>query len=164
MIVIKLLGIDQFNAQELVRDIHLEAAKIFETNPEEIIFYAPDSFLIYKGVEQTSYQLNIEVEAPKKYEPLEEKIASCLIKLFNTTHIHVRVLFTYFDVEHEYNYVNPDYPRYMQEDNMVHFDYEENSDDVYLGNAFEGYEKKVEEKEKEQNKQEAERLHHHHHH
>lgn len=166
MIVVKLLGIDQYQAGELVRDIHSSVAEILETDPTNVVFYAPDSFIYYKGVDQTSYQLDVEIQLPMKYHPLEERINDCLVKLLKESHVHIRVLFDYFEEEHEHLYIDEEYPRFMTEDNMAHFEYEENDhnhhknekEDIFLGNAFAEYEERVKEKEQEQLAQESLRL------
>jgi hypothetical protein len=160
MIVISLLGVDQFQAQAFVKDLQDEAAQVFETSPEEILFYAPDSFLLYRGVDQTSYQLNIVVQAPHKYEPLEDQAANWLIKVFTQNHVHVHIVFEYFEPEHEHDSVNPDYPRFMSEDNMAHFEANEEEDEdtkPYMGNVFEGFDEKVKAKEQEQAEDEKKR-------
>jgi hypothetical protein len=160
MIIIKLLGVDQYQAASFVEDIQDEVAQAFETAPEEIMFYAPDSFLIYRGVDQTSYQLDIEVEAPMKYHPIQDQVAEVLTKIFSQNHVHVRILFNYFEEEHEHVYVNEDYPRFMTQDNMAHFEAGESEDgdqEPYMGDAFKDYDAKVKAKEEEQGADEASR-------
>ncbi len=159
MIIVKLLGIDQYQAEDYVRALHSSFAQIFEVDEKEILFYAPDSYLIHKGIEQTSYVLNIEIEASEKYKILEEKAAEYIAKLFmNQICIHVRILFSYFEEEREHLFFNEDYPKFMNDDNMAHFEASEDEEEPYMGNAFEDYEKRVEEKEKEQAQSELERL------
>ncbi|MFA6796141.1 MAG: hypothetical protein WCR63_00990 [Bacilli bacterium] len=165
MITISLLGVDQFQAQSFVKDVQDEVAQAFEVSPEEIVFYAPDSFLIYRGVDQTSYQLNIVVSAPRKYEPIEKQAADVLIKIFKQTHVHVRVVFEYFAPQHEYEYVNEEYPRFMTPDNMAHFEAMEEEDEKegvepYLGDVFAEaeYDKRLKEKDEELAREERERL------
>lgn len=159
MIIVKLLGIDQYQAEDYVRALHSQFAQIFEVDDKEILFYAPDSYLIHKGIEQTSYILNIEIEASEKYKVLEDKTAEYISKLFmNQICVHVRILFNYFDEEREHIFFNEDYPKFMSEENMAHFEVEDENQEPYMGNAFEDYEKRVEEKEKEQAQIELERL------
>lgn len=159
MIIVKLLGIDQYQAEDYVRALHTQFAQIFETEEKDILFYAPDSYLIHKGIEQTSYIVNIEIEAPEKYKPLENKASEYIAKLFmNQICVHVRVIFNYFDEDREHVFINEDYPLYMTDENMAHFDTENEDSEPYLGNAFEDYDKRVEEKEKEQGIKELERL------
>jgi len=159
MILIKLLGIDKYMAEEVVEDIHKPVADIFETEKENVLFYAPESMLIYNGMEQTSYQLNIEIECPNTYKQLEKEIANCISKLvMEKICVHLRILFTYFDENNEYEFINKNYPRFMTKDNVAHFEQEDSNQEPYLGNAFADYENRVKEKEIEQAKQERERL------
>ncbi len=165
MITISLLGVDQYQAQAFVADVQDEVAQAFEVSPEEILFYAPDSFLIYRGVDQTSYQLNVVVSAPRKYEVMEKQVADVLIKIFKENHVHVRVLFQYFAPQNEYEYTNEDYPRFMTQDNMAHFEAMEEDDEKegiepFLGDAFSAadYESKLKAKDDELALAEIERL------
>lgn len=159
MITIELLGVDQYMAEEFVKDIHENVAQIYETKAEDIIFFAPDSFLIYKGVEQTSFQLNVVVEAPSKYAPLEKKVADFLLKAFSETHIHVHLLFRYFEKEHEYEFINENYPRFMTDDNMAKFDTEADVDSPSMEDAFDGYDDKVKEHDAKLYEEDVKRLH-----
>ena len=122
MITISLLGVDKYLAPELVKKIHQKIANLYESSPEEVIFYAPDSFLIYDGVEQTSFQLNVIVDAPVKYKGLEKNVANFLLKSLTDYAIHIHVQFRYFESENEYSYINEDYPRYMTETNVLKYD------------------------------------------
>lgn len=144
MITVSLLGVDKCLAPELVKKIHNKLADLYESNPEEVIFYAPESFLIFDGVEQTSFQLNIVIDAPKKYKNLEKNVANYLLKALTDFAIHIHVLFRYFEEENEYSYINEDYPRYMTETNVLKYDDEddENAEEPYLGNVFADYEDK----------------------
>lgn len=160
MIIVKMLGVDADLAPSLIRDVHNQVAQAFETEPEEVLFYVPSSTLYFRGVDQTSYQIDIEIEASKKYLPIQESIAKAVIGIFKESHVHVRVVFTYFDKENEFNYVNEDYPRYMTEENMAHFeaiDSEEEGEAPYMGDAFKDYGERVEQKEKEQAEEEKAR-------
>ena len=158
MITVELLGIDSYLAQDLCKDVHEGLANMYETKAEDILFFAPESFLIYKGLEQTSYRLNIVVEAPNKYLPLEKKVADYLMKVFSESHIHVHVLFRYFSTEHEYELLNENYPPFMTEENIAHFDTEEDVEHPYMGNAFEDYEERVKEHDEKMYKEDRERI------
>jgi len=161
MIIISLMGVDQYQAQSFVQDIHEQTAQAFECEPEDVLFYAPDSFLIYKGVDQTSYQLSVVVQAPCKYKVVETQAANFLIKVFSQNHVHVRVLFQYFENENEHEYINPDYPRYMTDTNMAHFEHIDDEDEhdtaPYMGDAFKDYDEKVQAHEEEEMKAEKQR-------
>ena len=76
----------------------------------------------------------------------------------NQISVHVRIIFNYFDEDREHIFLNEDYPLFMSDENMAHFEMEDEDSEPYLGNAFEDYEKRVEEKEKEQGIKELERL------
>ena len=165
MIVISVLGLDQFVVGTYSRKNTANLASLFECEEEEIVFYSPNSMIFHKGVEQTSWQTEILVRAPKKYEVLESKIADYLIKTFTDFTINLSVTFTYFEMEHHYEHVNEDYPRYIERGNisaetMPYDDEEEEYDEanpldradldiddeeqIYLGDAFAGHEEELE--------------------
>ena len=94
------------------------------------------------------------------------------MKVFSESHIHVHVLFRYFSTEHEYELLNENYPPFMTEENIAHFDTEEDVEHPYMGNAFEDYEERVKEHDEKMYKEDRDRIekehdhdcgcHHHH--
>jgi len=165
MIVISVLGLDQFVVGTYSRKHTENLANLFECDEKEIVFYAPNSMIFHKGVEQTSWQTDILVRAPKKYEVLESKIVDYLIKTFTDFTINVSVTFNYFEEEHHYEHVNEDYPRFIERGNLeeeaMPYDDEEDYGDeanpldradldiedeeqIFLGDAFAGHEEELE--------------------
>ena len=148
MIIITVYGLDQYAVGHYSKDHSENLAQLFETKPENIAFVASDEYVFHNGVEQTSWQALVKVEAPEKYEVLEDKAAQYLLKTLSEFSIHVRVVFDYFHSHHEHEFVNKSYPRYIKEDNLVNVE-EDEDDELYEGNIFEGMEKKLEEAYKE---------------
>jgi hypothetical protein len=165
MIVISVLGLDQFVVGTYSRKNTENLASLFECDEEEIVFYSPNSMIFHKGVEQTSWQTEIIVRAPKKYAVLESKVVDYLIKTFTDFTINLSVTFSYFEEEHHYEHVNESYPRYIERSNlaeeaMPYDDEEEYGDEanpldradldiddeeqIYLGDVFAGHEEELE--------------------
>lgn len=144
MITISFLGSEKYLDSNLCLRIQAGLAGIYETDQDEIMFYAPESFLIHGGVEQTSFQIFVEVEAPKGCVAVEKQAAAFLRKVLKEISVHSRLLFRYYEPEHEYIDIDSDYPRYMTADNTVKFsdesadeeESEEDEEEPYLGNAF----------------------------
>ena len=145
MITIRIYGLDSYAVGHYSKDHTENLAQLFETKEENICFVASDEFVFHKGVEQTSWQALITVIAPEKYEPLESKIATYLLKTLTEFSIHVQIVFEYFHGHHEHEFTNKDYPRYIKEDNLVNVEEEDEDDELFEGNIFEGMEKKLEE-------------------
>ena len=145
MITIRVYGLDSYAVGHYSKDHTENLAQLFETKEENICFVASDEFVFHKGVEQTSWQALVTVIAPEKYEPLESKIATYLLKKLTEFSIHVQIVFEYFHGHHEHEFTNKDYPRYIKEDNLVNVEEEDEDDELYEGNIFEGMEKKLEE-------------------
>lgn len=145
MITITVYGLDQYAVGHYSKEHTKNIASLFETKEEEIVFVASDAYVFHKGVEQTSWQTLVKIDAPEKYEPLEDKIATYILKTFVDFTIHVKVTFEYFHGHHEYIFVNKDYPRYIKEDNLVNVEESDEEEELYEGNIFEGMEKQLEE-------------------
>ena len=145
MIIITVYGLDQYTVGHYSKYHTENLAQLFETTPENIAFIASDEYVFHNGVEQTSWQALVKVEAPEKYEVLEDKAAMYLVKTLKEFSIHVRVVFDYFHSHHEHEFVNKDYPRYIKDDNLVNVEESDEDEELYEGNIFEGMEKKLEE-------------------
>lgn len=185
MITIQILGLDQFVVGRYSREATAALAQAFECSEDEISFYAPNSMVFHRGVEQTSWNTVVLIWAPKKYSVVEKLVADVLIKTLSLYSINIDVVFNYFDESSHYSYVNPEYPRFIttneirddvasmefgdMPDRMEgdidleeeeececgdehcdhhHHHHEENPDDLFLGDAFEGFESRYEEETK----------------
>ena len=145
MITIRIYGLDSYAVGHFSKDHTENLAQLFETKEENICFVASDEFVFHKGVEQTSWQALVTVIAPEKYEPLEKQVANYLLKTLTEFSIHVQIVFEYFHGHHEHEFTNKDYPRFIKDDNLVNVEEEDEDDELYEGNIFEGMEKKLEE-------------------
>ena len=145
MITIRIYGLDSYAVGHYSKDHTENLAQLFETKEENICFVASDEFVFYKGVEQTSWQALVTVIAPEKYEPLEKQVANYLLKTLTEFSIHVQIVFEYFHGHHEHEFTNKDYPRYIKDENLVNVEEDDEDDELYEGNIFEGMEKKLEE-------------------
>jgi hypothetical protein len=174
MITISVLGLDQFVVGHYSKDNSANLVNLFECGEEDLNFYAPNSMVFHNGIEQTSWNTIIIVRAAEKYRFAEDKVAKYLLKTFSQFSIHVQVQFEYISEAATYEQINDDYPRYIREDNIVKTE-DEGDDDmndsdeddsepnpadhaeldpndpnqIYLGNVFADFDKKVAEQEKE---------------
>lgn len=149
MILIKIYGLDQFVVGNYAKEHTKNLAKLFEVKEEEIMFYAPNSFIFHKGVEQTSWNAVVELMLPNEYHELQANVAKYLVETFKLFSINLHVVFTYFDRHHLVEYFNEKYPRFITDANLVKSETEEVSDEdlldeekVYTGNIFKDFNKK----------------------
>lgn len=168
MITIQILGLDQFVVGHYSSDHTGSLAAAYGIEENEINFYAPNSMVFHNGAEQTSWHTLVIVRAPKRFESLEDKVADYLLKTLCEFSVHLDLQFDYYDESKRHTAFNPAYPRYIASENIrdtsLDQDYlpglgddgsapeeeeepaEEkeidllNPEDVYLGNAFEGFE------------------------
>lgn len=173
MIIIQVLGLDQFVVGRYSREHTANLAQLFEVEEGEIVFYSPSSMVFHKGVEQTSWQTLVIIRCDEKFHPLEEGVASYILKTLNLFSINVHVEFDYVHGHHCYDYVNSEYPRFldmaesheddysfsygdepeeMEGDIVEEHDHEHchhlhdgEEEEIFLGDAFAGFEEKLEE-------------------
>lgn len=155
MIIIHFYGLDMFLVGELNEKIHSKVAKVFNVAEEDVIFSASDSFVFYKGHEQTSFNLFIKVECPVRDKQYEKEVADLLLGETKDYSVHTRILFSYYQENNYYERINEEYPEYIVGGNDVEdTEYDETKeygeDDIYLGNVFDGQNLDAEEREDDQ--------------
>ncbi|MCQ2801372.1 MAG: hypothetical protein MJ222_01790 [Bacilli bacterium] len=143
MITITIYGLDQFTVGHYSREHTANLAQLFETKGENISFYSPNAYVFHNGVEQTSWNAIVKVNAPEKFEVLEEKVAKYLMETLKEFSINLSVEFYYYHSHHRYEHINKEYPRFITDDNLVNVE-ESDEDELYEGNVFEGMEEKLE--------------------
>lgn len=147
MITISLLGMDAYEAISVTEKLHKKLVNIYGIEDDELEFFAPTSFIIHNGFEQTSFRLNVKVEAPFDEEDKEDEVKEAILEGLKDIAIHIRILFTYFEPEHEYMHIDDTYPLHMSESNTVKVDthdhehddeddYEEEYEEPYMGDII----------------------------
>ena len=142
MITISILGLDQYIVGRLSRDLTTNIAKLYELDEDQVVFVAPSNMIFHKGVEQTSWNVIVRVNAPMKVSVLQDEIANCISVGLADVAINLAIEFYYYSQDNRYTRFNKDYPRYIASDNVVDFeaDFEdlEDGEEVYDGDIFEG--------------------------
>lgn len=151
MIIVKMSGLDQFVVGNLSKELTPLVAKLYEVEENEVVFLSPQTMVFHKGVEQTSWNIIIEVKAPEQFARVQDKMADLLLHGIGEVAIHINVIFSYFSSDDFYKKVNSDYPLYITEANIVDFEEEdefdeddeedEEEEDIYTGDIFEGLNK-----------------------
>jgi len=129
MIIVSIFGMDYYEAISKTKKLHKPLLEAYGIKDEELEFFAPESFIIHNGFEQTSFRLNIRVEAPLQYQDKEKEVKEILLEGLKDVAIHFRILFTYFDPAHEYLSLDDTYPLYMNDSNTVKAETEEEADE-----------------------------------
>ena len=146
MITITMYGLDQFVVGNLSRELTPLVAKLYEVSEDEVSFIAPQAMVFHKGTEQTSWNILIQVNAPKKVSVLQDQMAELMLHGIGEVAIHVAVEFTYYLQDDRYTKINPSYPRFISDENLVGIDDEypedieegEEDDEIYTGDIFAG--------------------------
>lgn len=172
MITIAVLGLDQYVVGHYSKEHTENLANLLEVEEDEINFYAPQSVIFHRGVEQTSWNTLIIVSLPERLAVLEEKVATYLLNTFTNFTINLEIEFQYFHEGHRYQKINSDFPRFIQEEQLekeanllreaeeeAHKDADllddeddedeidiNNPEELYLGNVFAGHEEELEAK------------------
>lgn len=183
MVTISVLGLDQYVVGHYSKEHTADLANLMEISEDDLNFFAPNSVIFHKGVEQTSWHTEVRVRLPRRLQVLEQKIADYLLQTLREFTIGVSVSFDYFDEEHTYASRNEDYPLYIEEEHVVEVSGESgdagedepdpadhaeldfnNPEELYLGNAFEGHEADLEKLDPDEEEHHEEHHHGHHHH
>lgn len=145
MITISIYGLDQYVVGHYSKDHTKNLANLLEVEEKDIVFYAPNSYVFHNGVEQTSWNTIVKVNAPEQCETLEEKVAKYIMDTLKEFSINLAVEFYYYHKHHRYEYINKEYPRFITENNVVNVEEDESDDELCEENMFEGFEEKLEE-------------------
>lgn len=142
MITITILGLDQYIVGRLSRELTPNLAKLYEIDEDEINFVAPSNMVFHNGVEQTSWNVIVRVNAPMKVSVLQDEVANFISVSLKDVAINLAIEFYYYSVDNRYTRINKDYPRYIVSDNIVDFEAEfedfDEGEEVYDGDVFEG--------------------------
>lgn len=144
MITITIYGLDSYLVGTLSREMTANLAKIYEISEDEINFISTDNIVYHKGVDQTSWNVLVIVNAPKKVSVVQDDVANIISTQIGDLAINLAIEFYYYSSDNRYERINKDYPRYVEEKNVVEIDDEEDEDDseLYDGDIFEEFNKK----------------------
>lgn len=150
MVIISYTGLDLYLVGELNGKIHSKVAEILHVDADEVVFSSFDSFVFYKGHEQTSINLLIKVEMDHSLKIYQQSLAEFLLESSKEYSLHAYVYFSYFEKANSYLSINKDYPRYLTSQNeRSDEDYDENAEyneqEIYTGNIFKDFEEHDEE-------------------
>ena len=170
MINITFYGIDPYMLRGLSKDLTEKVANLCEVSKEDILFMSSDGLLCFNGVEQDDWYALIYVDMPHELEVFEKQFVELFKYHLDKAVLHFEVVFRYYHNHSHYVELNEDYPRYIDEKNQIFaendedgdnfkevYNHEDKCDDpecaehhhddqrIYLGNAFEGFEEKLEE-------------------
>ena len=132
---------------QISRDLTPLVAKLYEVTEEDVVFIAPEAMVFHKGTEQTSWNILIKVNAPKKVSVLQDQMAQLMMHGIGEVAIHVTVQFEYYSQDDRYQQINDSYPRFLSEENLVDVEGDEypedieegeEEDQIYTGDIFEG--------------------------
>lgn len=156
MIIVKLFGMDSYEAIRYTKKLEKKLLEIYQVEENELEFYAGEGFIIHNGFEQTNFRLNVEIQAPETFEELENEVKDAILEILREENVavHFHFLFTYFNPEHEYLMNDEDYPLYMSEDNTVKAENddidtsednedEEEYDEPYMGDIMTQYDEYI---------------------
>ena len=147
MITVIIYGLDQFVVGRLSREMTPNLAKLYETSEDEILFVAPENMVFHKGVEQTSWNIIIHVNAPMRTRIVEKQVATFILESIGDVAINKVVEFYYYSEDNRYSKLNESYPRFIAADNLVDVaeeDYEdmeegEGEDEIFTGDIFQNF-------------------------
>ena len=147
MINLVIYGLDQYIVGRLSRELNNHLAEIYNVDADDITFVAPNNMVFHNGVEQTSWDIKIEVHAPASARIFQEEVAYYLLNVIGDIAINKTVDFYYFNDDDHYTKINHEYPRFLTVDNIEEEEYEyseeldegEGEDELYTENMFKDF-------------------------
>ena len=147
MITVTIYGLDQFVVGRLSRELTPNLAKLYETSEDDILFIAPENMVFHKGVEQTSWNIIIHVNAPDRTKIVEKQVADYILESIGDVAINKLIEFYYYSLNNRYSKFNDAYPRFIASDNLVDIDEEnyedmeegEGEDEIFTGDIFQNF-------------------------
>ena len=160
MINVNFYGVDPYLLRGVSKDLTEKIANLCEVKKEDVLFMSSDGLLCNDGVEQDDWYALIYVDLPSQLEPLEKKFVDLLKNHLDKVTLHFEVIFRYYHLHSRYLSINKDYPIFVTERNSVYTEIDESSsyetsgesghehhehsdEEIYIGNAFEGFEEKI---------------------
>ncbi len=152
MITVTIYGLDQYIVGRLSKDLTVSLAKVYEVDEDEINFIAPNAMYFHMGVEQTSWNVRVVINAPKKVTVLQDLSRKAILNTLRDlgVAINISIEYYYFSQDDYYEDFDKEYPRYIREDNVVDVEEEEEEeyreegegeDEIYTGNIFKDFSK-----------------------
>jgi hypothetical protein len=138
MITISLLGLDPYVSQHVSQAIHAQLVKLYDLESDDVLVYAPESFLLHNGVDQTSWHTIAHIHAPAQLKSKQNAVAAYLLKYLKTQVIHVAIEFYYYEPGDRYQDYDKDYPKFVTEANQVAVEEppETEEREIYQGDVF----------------------------
>lgn len=163
MITIEVIGMNHYMLSDYSHMHTKQIANLFETSEEEIFFHSGDLRLFHDGVDQTSWHTLVRIYAPSKYHAFEKNVAKYILDTITDYILNAHLEFIYLEEAHTYEKLNREYapffPREESDEEYIEEDYEENEDfsdeELFEGNAFAGFEEKLQAKAQKAEKEEV---------
>ena len=147
MISLTFYGLDQFVVGQLSNEMGVSLANLYEVSEDDILFICPECCVYHKGIDQTSWNVIVNIEAPKKVQVLQDDVMSYVKSMLNGIATNVFIRFSYYSQDDVYEFIDETYPRFLEQSNIVDFDDEDEHDhdhdeDIFSGDIFKDFNKK----------------------
>ena len=155
MITVMIYGIDPYLARQISREMSSKLAQVYETDSDNIMFYAPDGLLVHEGYEQNTWNIFVTVNAPERTKIFEKNAVEVIKKYLKHACVHFTAVFNYYSQESRYEVIDEQFPKFMNAENNLYVESEEDysedeehdhehyrEEEIYLGNAFEEFNKR----------------------
>lgn len=152
MISITIIGLDQFLVGDISETCTKNLANLYEVSEDDIFFVAPENMYFHNGMDQTMWNVLVRVHAPSDLEDFEKEASDIISAAIGDNAINLAVEFDYYNPEHRYERTNEDYPKFITKENSVEVEEddefedeedEENDDEIYTGDIFQDFNKKM---------------------
>ena len=148
MVTLVTYGIDPYSLTQLSTDVTPQLANLFECDKSEINFYATEGLFVHDGVEQNTWYVVVKVMLPRKLQIFQKEASQIIANFYKYVVIHLEIIFEYYLSDEREVFINNEYPRYLNSNNIVEASEDtiggDEYEDIYTGDAFENYRDKFE--------------------
>lgn len=145
--LIETFGIDPYTLRQISPGLSQKISELCEIKLEEIKFFGHEGLMIHNGIEQNTWNVVIKITLQRKLQILQKQIFIIVSNYFKDVAIHFNLYFNYYLKDEKESYINNEYPLYLTENNSLSdeeiFEEDVAVEDIYTGNAFKDFNKKV---------------------
>lgn len=144
MITLTFYGLNMLALGDLSGILLTRLASKLKVDETSITIRAVESMIFYKGIDQTTWEVMVDIRLLESMKEYESSIVTLLHDVLKEQTIHVTCDFIYVSSASRIQVISKDYPRYISDDNQVLVGHtHENTKDVFTGNIFQNVQEKL---------------------
>jgi hypothetical protein len=144
MITLTFYGLNMYALGDLSSVLLNRLSQTLKIEEKLITLRAIESMIFYKGIDQNTWEVMVDIRMLESMKQHEQKIMQLLQDVLKEQTIHLTCDFIYVKESSRVQFISNDYPRYITDDNQVIVGHtHEKTTDVFTGNIFQNVQDKL---------------------